>query len=63
MRALAGLNKLETLGLYGTRVTDAGLKAIQGLPSLRRLYVGGTPVTEPGLDALRKARRGLVITP
>lgn len=63
VRALAGLNNLETLGLYGTRVTDAGLKALQGLPSLRRLYVGGTPVTEPGLEALRKARRGLVITP
>ena len=63
MRTLAPLlKKLESLSLYGTGVTDAGLPALQELPSLRRLYVGGTRVTESGLSTLRKARAQLQVT-
>ena len=63
MAALAGLVKLETLGLYGTGVTDDGLKAVQALPSLRRVYVGGTAVTEAGRESLREAREELLVLP
>src|SRR5205807_1684624 len=40
------------LSLYGTQVTDAGLKEIAGLKSLQSLSLSGTQVTDAGLKEL-----------
>jgi hypothetical protein len=52
---LAGLQKLETLDLAQTALTDAGLKQLSGMPALRHLYVAETKVTPAAIDAFRKA--------
>jgi hypothetical protein len=43
------------LNLYGTRVSDAGLKHLAGLSSLKELDLTGTQVTADGVAALHKA--------
>ncbi len=45
---------IQTLGLGGTRVTDAGLAHLNGLKSLGRLVVGHG-VTDAGVAAIRQA--------
>ncbi|MGO9465031.1 MAG: hypothetical protein ACLQVF_12870, partial [Isosphaeraceae bacterium] len=47
------LGRLESLGLTGTAVTDAGLVYLKGLTSLRNLELGGTQITDAGLDHLK----------
>jgi hypothetical protein len=42
--ALAGLDRLESLDLYGTEVTPACLKVVESLPKLRHLYAGATKI-------------------
>jgi hypothetical protein len=42
--ALAGLDQLESLDLYGTAVTPACLKVMQSLPKLRHFYAGATKI-------------------
>jgi hypothetical protein len=42
--ALGGLDRLESLDLYGTAVTPACLKVVQSLPKLRHLYAGATKI-------------------
>ncbi|MCE9528743.1 MAG: protein kinase, partial [Planctomycetales bacterium] len=50
---LAGLKKLQTLGLWETQVTDAGLKELAELNSLKTLNLRDTQLTElKGLSAL-----------
>ena len=52
LKALAGLQQLQSLFLNDTDVTDAGLKELAGLTQLRFLDLGGTEVTGAGLKAL-----------
>jgi uncharacterized membrane protein len=42
--ALGGLDRLESLDLYGTEVTPACLKVVESLPKLRHLYAGATKI-------------------
>jgi len=41
-----------TVSLFGTQVTDAGLKELATLTNLTTLYLGGTDVTDAGLKEL-----------
>jgi hypothetical protein len=43
------------INLFGTDVTDEGLKHLKGLEFLQRLELGETEVTENGVRALQKA--------
>ena len=56
---LRGLTNLEVVGLFGTKVTDAGLVQLAGLPKLRRVYAAQTAVTSAGAEKFRKGRPGL----
>ncbi len=49
------LSSIQTLGLGGTKVTDAGLARLHGLKRLGRLVVG-RGVTDAGIAAIRQAR-------
>jgi hypothetical protein len=42
------LDYLESLNLYGTEVSDAGLEHLAGLPNLRRLYAWETGISREG---------------
>ena len=49
---MAGLENLEYLNLYETKVTDAGLENLSGLKNLKKLYVWQTGVTKDGAEKL-----------
>ncbi|MBN9524421.1 hypothetical protein J0H58_38890 [bacterium] len=55
--ALAALPDLQVLGLYQTRVNDAGLTEVCRIAALRELDVGSSAVTEGGLAGLEKLER------
>jgi uncharacterized protein (TIGR03067 family) len=50
---LKDLKNLETLDLFKTKVTDAGLKELQGLNNLRSLSLGFTKVSDKGIKELK----------
>jgi hypothetical protein len=52
---LAGLKRLEALGLGNTRVTDAGLVRLRGMTRLQHLHLRGTRVTEAAVEELQKS--------
>ena len=58
---MASLAQLESLNLYGTRVTDAGLAPLAALPRLRRVYLWQTGVTPAGVERLRASAPRLEI--
>ena len=49
------LPQLQTLGLAGTYVTDAGLKELAALKQLQTLRLDNTKVTDAGIAELKKA--------
>jgi hypothetical protein len=55
MDTLAKLTKLESVNLYGTKVTDAGVKKLTALPNLKRLYLWQTAVTPEAIAEIKKA--------
>ncbi|QDU35982.1 Serine/threonine-protein kinase PknB [Maioricimonas rarisocia] len=62
-KALAGFEKLETIGLQQTAISDATITAIAKLESLRVLNLRGTTVTEECLaDLARLDLRELDVT-
>jgi hypothetical protein len=46
---------MNYLNLYGTAVTDAGLKQLEGMTNLKNLYLWQTKTTEAGVANLKKA--------
>ncbi len=52
LAALAGLNKLSYLNLYGTAVADDGLRHLESLSGLSTVYVWQTGVTDSGIREL-----------
>ena len=63
-RALAqvsGLGQLEYLNLYGTPITDAGLKHLSGLRRLAKLYLWQTKVSYDAAMSLEQEIPGLVV--
>ena len=50
---LKGLTKLQTLELFGSKVTDAGLVHLKGLTGLQTFYLGETQITDAGLVHLK----------
>jgi hypothetical protein len=52
LREIQGLKGLTRLGLWGTGVTDAGLKDIKGLSNLIELDLAETAVSDAGLKEL-----------
>jgi hypothetical protein len=55
------LNRLEYLSLYGTQLTDDGLRQLAGLPRLRGITVTNTDVSEAGIDDFRRAHPNCTI--
>jgi hypothetical protein len=55
MDTLAKLTKLESVNLYGTKVTDAGVKKLTALTNLKRLYLWQTAVTPAAIEEIKKA--------
>lgn len=52
LRSVARLERLRYLNLWGTGVTDLGMKHLAGLKDLKRLNLGRTKVTDAGLEQL-----------
>jgi len=52
--AVAQLQDLEWLNLYGTKVTDDGLLKLKALSKLNKLYLWNSKATSKGADALKK---------
>jgi len=46
---------LQTLDLYNTQVTDAGVKELKGLKCLRLLDLRRTGVTDAGVKEIKAA--------
>ena len=61
MDTLVTLKNLESVNLFGTKVTDAGVKKLIALPKLKRLYLWQTAVTPAAMDELKKALPALEI--
>jgi internalin A len=53
----SALRSLEELELWGTKVTDTGLKQLKQLNNLRVVCLCRTGVTDTGLKELKKLRR------
>ncbi len=53
---LAGLTKLESLDLEGTKLTDVGMASLAGLVNLKSLTISDTAVTNDGLKHLAGIR-------
>ena len=51
--AVAQLEGLEWLNLYGTQVTDAGLMKLKGLGNLKKVYLWQSKATADGAKALK----------
>jgi len=58
----SGLTSLQTLNLYGTKVTDAGLEHLKGFTNLETLSLYGTQITSAGVADLQKALPNCKIT-
>ena len=43
------------MNIYGTKVTDAGVKKLTALPNLKRLYLWQTAVTPEAIAEIKKA--------
>ena len=52
---LAPLTRIESVNLYGTGVTDAGLKHLYGMKKMRDLYLTDLKRSESAIAALKKA--------
>ena len=51
---LTGLENLEYLNLYGTKITDKALDQLSSLKNLKQLYVWQTEVTDDGVAKIKK---------
>ena len=49
------MERLQTLNLRHTQVSDTGLAHLEGLASLETLYLNGTMVSDSGVKRLRAA--------
>lgn len=54
---LKTLPSLEGVGLFSTRVTDAGIAHLKGLTNLKNLNLYNTPVTDAGVEHLKGLMR------
>jgi len=59
--AVAQLEGLEWLNLYGTHVTDAGLMKLKGLVNLQKIYLWQSKATAEGAKALKADLPGLEV--
>ncbi len=53
---------LESLELWSTKVTDAGVAQLKELKGLQKLNLMGTKVTDSGVAELKKALPGCKIS-
>ena len=49
-----GLTQLQSLSLWGTKITDAGLVHLQGLTELQTLELEATQVTDAGVTEIQR---------
>ena len=59
---LAGLAKLATLDLSGTKITDTALETLGKLPALKVVDVSFTGLTEAAVAKFRAAHPGIKVT-
>ena len=45
---------MESINLYGTKVTDAGVSKLSAMPNLKRLYLWQTAVTPAAIKTLKE---------
>jgi hypothetical protein len=57
---LKGMERLHTLDLNGTRVTDVGLATLAGLPALRELRLARTKITDEGFQKHLASKESLL---
>ncbi|WP_419189566.1 leucine-rich repeat domain-containing protein [Stieleria marina] len=64
LAGLTGCEKLQSLGLDDTNVTDAAIACLPTLPNLRDLWLNGTRVTHRGLAQVKRMPkiRKLILT-
>jgi hypothetical protein len=61
VKELSALPNLSNLILWGTAVSDTGLKELAVLTNLANLNLGATRVTDTGVKELRKALPGCTL--
>ncbi len=57
LTAIAGLAKLESISLSGTKVTDEGLSVLTRLPSLQAVGIESSQITDAGLRHFAEIRQ------
>jgi Leucine rich repeat len=58
-----GFQKLHTLKLQETGITDAGLARLGRLPQLRSVWIKGTRITQDGINNLKQVRPDITVFP
>ena len=61
MPYLKDLPALEQLNLYGTNITDEGLKQLASFKNLSVIYLRKTKVTANGIEQFKKERPNITI--
>jgi hypothetical protein len=62
LKSLSALKQLEYLNLYGTGITDSGLKYLGGLKNLTALYLWQTKVTQTEVAKLKSSNPAMQIS-
>ena len=60
LQRLKALDRIETLGIVETGITDAGLRHLRGRKALKGLFIGGNWIGDEGIDALDLASMPLL---
>jgi Leucine-rich repeat (LRR) protein len=55
MKQIGNLKELRYLNLYGTQVSDAGLKHLHSLKNLKAIYLWQSEASAKGAKALEQA--------
>lgn len=56
LRSISQHQRIRSLALDGTRITDAGLKHLRAVPHLTALSLGATEITDAGAESLAEIR-------
>jgi hypothetical protein len=57
--SVAGLHRLEELGLRGEEISDQALEQLAAMPALKELYVASKSITPEGMSRFQQATPGL----
>ncbi len=63
MRRLKEFEKLDTIFLGGTQITDAGFLKLKAMGQLTRIYIPNTGITEKAIQELKRSLPNCEIIP